>query len=117
MNDRTSPKRDRTEIRLELFVVGMSPTSTLALSRLRHICEHELPRAGCSWQLEIIDVIENPAAAEAAHVVATPTLIRRAPLPEQRIVGDLARTDLVLDALGINKVNRNHTSSREGSHT
>lgn len=105
------------ELLLHLYVVGMSPSSSLAITRLRDLCENVLRRAGRAWRIEIIDVIDNPQAAEDARIVATPTLIRRQPLPEQRIVGDLTRMDTVLGVLGIGAdVARSHPVDEGDTH-
>jgi circadian clock protein KaiB len=85
-------------LHLELYVVGRSTRSLVAISRLQQICRDHLEGR---FQLTIIDVLDNPEAAEAANIVATPTLIRRAPVPVRRLVGDLAPTDVVLLGLGI----------------
>jgi circadian clock protein KaiB len=84
------------DLRLELYIVGHSRSSQTAVTNLRRICEHEL-LGRCD--LHIIDVLEQPDAAEAANIIATPTLIRRAPLPVRRIVGDLSLTESVLETL------------------
>ena len=86
-----------SDLLLELYVVGQARNSQAAIANLRRLCEREL-RGRCT--LHIVDILENPAAAETANIVATPTLIRRAPLPVRRIVGDLSLLDIVLDALG-----------------
>lgn len=83
-------------LRLELYVVGHSRNSDTAVTNLRRLCEHQ--RLG-QCELVIIDILEHPEAAEAANIVATPTLIRRSPLPERRIVGDLSLSETVLDSL------------------
>ena len=83
-------------IRLELYVIGQSRNSQTAIANLRRLCEQQL-LGRCD--LQIVDVLEHPEAAEAANVVATPTLIRRAPPPVRRIVGDLSLTATVLDSL------------------
>ncbi len=84
------------DLRLELYIVGHARNSQIAVANLRRLCEHEL-LGKC--ELHIVDILENPEAAEAANIVATPTLIRRAPLPVRRIVGDLSLTETVLDTL------------------
>jgi circadian clock protein KaiB len=84
------------DLRLELYIVGQSRNSQVAVANLRRLCEHEL-LGKCD--LQIVDILENPEAAEAANIVATPTLIRRAPPPVRRIVGDLSATETVLDTL------------------
>jgi len=84
------------ELRLELYVAGQSRNSQAAISNLRRLCEREL--AG-RCDVLVVDVLEDPDAAEAGNIVATPTLIKRAPPPVRRIVGDLSQTEAVLDGL------------------
>ena len=85
-----------TTLRLELYVLGQSTKSRVALENLRRICGGLEPG---TCELEVIDVIEQPQAAERAGVVATPTLLKVAPPPVWRIVGDLSRPDAVLAAI------------------
>ncbi len=70
-----------------LFIAGDTPQSRNAVATLRRIGETEL--AG-NCQLEIIDVLEDPWAAEREKVLATPALIKLAPPPARRLVGDMA---------------------------
>ena len=86
----------RPALRLELYIVGHARNSQTALANLRRLCDQQL--AG-RCELLIVDILEHPEAAEAANIVATPTLIRRAPPPVRRIVGDLSLTATVLDTL------------------
>lgn len=83
-------------LRLELYVAGYSPNSEAAIANLRRLCAEDL--AG-RCRLEIVDILETPDAAEAANILVTPTLIRRAPLPIRRIIGDLSDRQTVLDHL------------------
>jgi circadian clock protein KaiB len=85
-------------IRLELYVVGQSARSMAAIANLERICRSWLDGR---YELTIVDVLDHPEAAEAANIVATPTLIRRAPSPVRRLVGDLSPTDVVLRGLGL----------------
>ena len=84
------------DLRLELYIVGHARNSQTAVANLQRLCSQQL-QGRC--ELQIVDVLENPEAAEAANIVATPTLIRRVPLPVRRIVGDLSLTETVLDTL------------------
>jgi circadian clock protein KaiB len=95
-----------SKLQLELYVVGQSLKSLSAIDNVRRICN---ARALGGYELQVIDVVEHPAAAEAANVVATPTLIKVAPPPTRRIIGDLSATDAVMQALGIEP----HDSERE----
>jgi circadian clock protein KaiB len=88
------------DLRLELYVVGRSPSSQAAIENLRAICNGAL--AG-RCDVQIVDVLDHPDAAEAANILATPTLIRRAPLPVRRIIGDLSITRDVLDGLEVDR--------------
>jgi len=81
-----------------LYVTGSNPRAQLAVENLRRICEQEL--AG-QYELEIIDVLENPQLAEDEKILATPTLIKQLPPPLRRVIGDLSDTDKVLLGLEV----------------
>lgn len=83
---------------LKLYVTGTNPRTERAISNLRHICESELEGR---YSLDVIDVLEDPEAAERDRVLATPTLIKELPLPLRRIIGDLSDRTKVLLALEI----------------
>ncbi len=81
---------------LRLYVAGQSPKSLLALANLTRICEAHL--AG-HYEIEVIDLVERPALAQADDILAIPTLVRRSPAPVRKIIGDLSNTDRVLIGL------------------
>ena len=81
---------------LRLYVAGQSPKSLRALANLKRLCEQHL--AG-RYEIEVIDLIENPALARGDDILAIPTLIRRLPEPLRRIIGDLSNTERVLVGL------------------
>ena len=85
---------------LELFVVGHSSKAQVAERNLRRLCETKL--AG-RYELRVTDVLEDADAAEAANIVATPALVRRAPLPVRVVVGDLSERDALLYGLGLER--------------
>lgn len=89
---------EAAKIILELYITGSSLNSAQAVANLRRICEEWLTGG---YSLQVIDVLENPQAAEDANILATPTLIRRMPQPIQLLVGDLSRTRQVLQGLGL----------------
>ena len=76
----------------------MTPRSTDAIARIKAICEQHL--AG-SYELEVIDIYQQPALAKGEQIVAAPTLIRRLPLPLRRLVGDLSNKERVLLGLDL----------------
>lgn len=81
---------------LRLFVSDHTERSRRALANLEQICAEEL---GGRYEMEIVDVLLDPQAAEREQVLATPTLIRELPHPMRRIIGDLADHDQVLQDL------------------
>jgi circadian clock protein KaiB len=78
---------------LRLFVAGMNPKSIQAIENIKRICEMYL--AG-RYQLEVIDVYQQPILAKDGQIVAAPTLIKELPPPLRRLVGSMADTERVL---------------------
>jgi circadian clock protein KaiB len=83
---------------LKLYVTGTSPRTSAAIANLERICQEEL--AGL-YELEIIDVLENPQVAEDEKILATPTLIKQLPPPLRRVIGDLSDKEKVLFGLEV----------------
>lgn len=79
---------------LKLYIAGHTPRSQNAIINLRRICDEMFPQG--AYELMIIDVLEQPEQAEAAKILATPTLIKEIPPPVRRIIGDLADRDQVI---------------------
>jgi circadian clock protein KaiB len=95
---KVSPIR-RVKYILRLYVSGSSGRSLKAISNLRKICEEYLP----DYDLEVIDIYENPSAAREEQIIAAPTLVKQLPKPLRRFVGDLSNTQKVLVGLDIYK--------------
>lgn len=83
---------------LRLYVTGKTPKADVAIANLRRICEEELNH---EYELQIIDVLEQPQAAEDDKIMATPTLIKRLPPPLRRVIGDLSDKHKVLLGLEV----------------
>ncbi|WP_183565022.1 circadian clock KaiB family protein [Mucilaginibacter sp. SP1R1] len=83
---------------LRLFVTGASPNSSRAISNLKDICEAHLKG---NYDLEIIDVYQQPLIAELEQIIALPLLIKKAPGIERRLIGDMSNTTKVLKGLGL----------------
>jgi len=83
---------------LRLFVTGMTPRSTRAVENVRAICERYLPGR---YELEVVDIYQQPALARGEQIIAAPTLIKKLPLPLRRVIGDLSSTERVMVGLDI----------------
>jgi len=83
---------------LRLYVAGQTPKSVRAFENLKRLCEEHLADR---YQIEIIDLIENPQLARGDQIVAVPTLVRRLPEPLKKIIGDLSNQERVLVGLDL----------------
>lgn len=83
---------------LRLYVTGGTPHSTRAIINIRRICENHF-RA--NYDLDVVDIAQQPSLAQSQQIIATPTLIKEAPLPPRRFIGDLSDTDRILKGLGL----------------
>jgi circadian clock protein KaiB len=83
---------------LRLYVTGASPRSLRAISNIRRICEEHLEGR---YELEVVDICENPALAKDEQILASPTLIRTRPLPPRRFIGDLSQSERIMLELGV----------------
>lgn len=83
---------------LRLYITGNSINSQRAIANLLKLCREELNN---KYQVEIIDVLEEPARAEKEKILVTPTLIKQLPPPLQRIIGDLSNRDKVICGLDL----------------
>ena len=83
---------------LRLYVAGQTPKSVLAFKNLKQICEEHLQGR---YEIEIIDLLENPQLARGDQILAVPTLVRRLPEPIKKIIGDLSNTERVLVGLDL----------------
>ena len=92
------PSSNDTAYRLRLYVAGQTPKSVLALENLKQICEEHLQ--GC-YEIEVIDLLENPQLAKGDQILALPTLVRRLPEPIKKIIGDLSNKERVLVGLDL----------------
>jgi circadian clock protein KaiB len=86
------------EYLLRLYVAGQTPKCVRALENLRTLCEQHL--AGC-YEIEMVDLLQNPQLARGDQIVAVPTLVRKLPEPIKRVIGDLSNTERVLVGLDL----------------
>ena len=96
------PKPRKPEVwKLRLYVAGQTPKSIRAFANLKALCEEHLKGR---YQIEVIDLLENPQMARGDQIVAVPTLVRDLPQPVRKIIGDLSDTERVLIGLALQKV-------------
>ena len=85
---------------LRLYVAGQIPKAVTAFNNLKLICEEQLKG---KYHIEVIDLLQNPQIAHDDHILAVPTLVRKLPLPERNIIGDLSNRERVLVGLGLQR--------------
>ena len=83
---------------LRLFITGATPNSSRAILNVKNICETYLTG---KYELEIIDVYQQPLIAQNEQIIALPMLIKKSPSPERRLIGDMSDTNKVLRGLSL----------------
>jgi len=91
-------KSDHEKYVLRLYIAGTTPHSRRAITNIRSLCEEHLTGR---YDLEVIDIYQQPAEASGRQIIAVPTLIKELPIPTKRMVGDLSNRDRVLVALDL----------------
>ncbi len=94
----TAPPAAAERYVLRLFVTGMTPRSIRAVLNLRTICNHFLEGR---YDLEVVDIYQQPVLAKGEQIIAAPTLIKKLPLPMRRMIGDMSNQESVLLGLDI----------------
>jgi circadian clock protein KaiB len=91
-----APRSERYLLRL--YITGMTSRSSRAVDNLRTICDEHLEGR---YDLEIIDIYQQPALTKGEQIIAAPTLIKKFPLPMRRLIGDLSNRQRVLLGLDL----------------
>lgn len=91
-------KREGEAYVLRLYVSGATPRSTEAIAKIKNICDEYLPG---HYDLEVIDIYQQPELAVQEHIVAAPTLVKESPGKLRRMIGNLSNTSLILQRLGV----------------
>ena len=78
---------------LILYVAGQTPKSTLAIDNVRRFCETNLQGR---YELKVIDLYHQPSLAKGEQIIATPTLVKKLPLPLRKLIGDMSDTQRIL---------------------
>ena len=83
---------------LRLYVAGLTPRSQEAIRNVTRICEEHLKGR---YELEVIDIYQQPALARGEQIIAAPTLVKKLPLPLRRLIGSMAQEERVLVGLDL----------------
>jgi len=83
---------------LRLYITGMTPRSTRAIVNIKKICEEHLKGR---YELEVIDIYQQPELAKDAQIIAAPTLIKKLPLPLRKLIGDMSNKERILVGLDL----------------
>lgn len=87
-----------TSLKLRLFVTGMTPASLRAIAQVTRLCQESLKDR---FQLEIVDIYQNPEQTKADQIIASPTLLKLAPKPTVKLIGSFSDRERVMAALGL----------------
>jgi circadian clock protein KaiB len=83
---------------LRLYVAGQSTKSVHAIANVKKICEEHLQGR---YELQVIDLYQQPQLAQGEQIIAVPTLIKKLPPPLRRIIGDMSSSERVLVGLDL----------------
>ena len=98
--NRASQEPNTERYVLRLYVSGMTPRSIRAVENVRAICEEHLHGR---YDLEVIDIYQQPTLAKGEQIIAAPTLIKKLPLPLRQVIGDMSSTERVLLGLDLRR--------------
>ena len=96
-----SPQRQKEKglpFVFRLYITGASPNSSRAITNIKNLFENHLKG---QYELNIIDVYQQPHVAKTVDIIALPLLIREMPLPERRLIGDMSDSEKVIKNLGL----------------
>ena len=88
---------------LRLYLAGTTTQSLRAIINVKKFCEEYLKGR---YELEVIDLYQQPQLAQGEQIIAAPTLIKKLPLPLRRIIGDMSKTERLLVGLDLQKKTR-----------
>ena len=83
---------------LRLYITGSTPRARNAVVRVKNFCEEHLKDR---YQLDVIDIYQQPSHAKEEQIIAAPTLVKKLPRPLKKLVGDFSSADRVMGALNL----------------
>jgi circadian clock protein KaiB len=100
--EKAAAERGGAEYILRLYVTGMTPKSTRTIANVQKLCEKHLTGR---YELDVIDIYQQLKLAKGEQIIATPTLIKKLPLPIRRLIGDMSDTERFLVGIGLKPKN------------
>ena len=92
------PKPKNKEYVLRLYIAGTSSKSMRAVANIKEICESSLKNR---YDLEVIDIYQQPILTKGEQIIAAPTLVKKLPLPLRKFIGDMSDTERILVGLDL----------------
>ena len=92
------PKPKNKEYVLRLYVAGTTSKSMRAVANIKEICESSLKNR---YDLEVIDIYQQPVLMKGEQIIAAPTLVKKLPLPLRKFIGDMSETERILVGLDL----------------
>jgi circadian clock protein KaiB len=93
-------KKEKTRFLFRLYITGASPNSSRAITNLKLFLDNLLVK---NYELEIIDVYQHPSMAKQENIIALPLLVKKHPLPERKLIGDMSDSAKLSMMLGTEK--------------
>ena len=96
--ERALARQGKEKYVLKLYITGMTPRSQEALRNIKKIMRDNF---GDNYELEVIDIYQQPTLAKDDQIIAVPTLIKKLPAPLRRLIGDLSQEDRIIVGLDL----------------
>jgi len=103
---------DKRKYVLRLYVAGATPKSAAAVTNIRKICEEHLKGR---YELEVIDIYQQPVLAKGEQIIAVPTLVKKLPIPLRRFIGTMADEERILMGLDLKPLKTASPKAKRGS--
>lgn len=108
--ERALQRSEKQVYRLRLYVTGATPRSLQAIKNIKSICEEHLKGR---YQLEVVDVYQQPVLAQGEQIIAAPTLVKYLPTPLRKFIGDMAKKDRILLGLDLRPASHEERTDKD----
>ena len=91
--EKAAAEADKQRYVLRLYVAGVTPKSRAATDNVKRLCEEHLKGR---YELDVIDMYQQPKLAKGEQIIAVPTLIKKLPVPLRKLIGDMSNEEKFL---------------------